>query len=246
MRELTKDDGMTLLEVLLAAIITAVISVVIVSITMGSAATLSRHADESIATAQVVTLYQNLRQDFSAASDAYFYGTTYPSDTSHLCSSATSRSWSALGSGFIRTLASIPVTTFNYDTSSNSVSNWLYPVTVYQGYEVRYNAADSAYEMWHVWCNLKSDGTVDRPYSNGRMYLSLGPNFDPSKGGTDLFTCDGAICPANASTSTTVVYKFNAPLTQKLGTNYGSPVWAKNLDDINILAGVGMSRKVNN
>ena len=87
LKALNSDSGMTLIEVLLALIITAFISVVISNVTMGASKTLQVTAEEAINAQQSVVFSQRLKADISNSESLYVYSGNKPTsaNTLQLC-----------------------------------------------------------------------------------------------------------------------------------------------------------------
>ena len=84
LKALNSDSGMTLIEVLLALIITAFISVVIANVTMGASRSLQVTAEEAINAQQSVVFSQRLKADISNSVSLYVFTQNKPSDSNTL------------------------------------------------------------------------------------------------------------------------------------------------------------------
>jgi len=242
------DQGITLIEVLLAIVLTAGITLALVRISDSAFGTLSRAADLAVAQSQTVTLYQNLRQDFNAATDAVFYGATYPTaatGTANLCTTATSAKWVSTGNDFTRTLLSMPVQLITYDPSVQGSNTWITPTPAYRGYEVRYNPANQYYQLWQVTCSVDANGAPLAP-SQAKMMEDIGPTFDKTAGGATLFSCDGSPCTAEATTTTVAIYRFTLPVTALLGRFSKKAFSVSSLTDMQTLTNIPLTRMVSN
>lgn len=240
---LRRDDGVTLMEVMLAVIITAILSVATIRVTNAAFGTLSRAADLAVATTQTVTLYQNLRQDFNAASDAYIFAVAYPTGSTNLCTTATSATWVATDSTFVRELVSIPLSLLNYDPTQQGTNAWITPQKAYRGYEVR--NVNGGYQLWQETCLLDTSGNPLAPYRS-TMLVDLGNSYDSTKGGADFFTCDGATCSTDSTTATVGIYKLTLPITMLLGKFSKTAISVSTLTDIKTLMNIPLTRMVSN
>ncbi len=122
---LKSDGGMTLVEVLLALIITAFIGVVIANVTMGASKTLQVTAEEAINAQQSVVFSQRLKADISNSESLYVFTKNPPteSNTLQLCDGT--------GSNFsINSEKGRPLFTLNIRSAPIDVTTYIWPPSV--------------------------------------------------------------------------------------------------------------------
>jgi len=236
------------MEVLLAVVITALLTTAIFRVTTAAFGTLSRAADLAVAQSQTVTLYQSLQQDFSAASDIYLFNATYPADPTQLCTTGTSAQWTATDTTFVRELLAMPISLVSFDPSQQVANAWIPPVKAFRGYEVR--NVNGAMQLWQETCLLDANGAPLAPNRSIKL-VDLGNSYDYTKGGVAYFTCkdDTATvlsCPAEASTTTVATYTLALPISMLLGKFSKTAIPVSTLTDIQTLMNIPLTRMVSN
>jgi Tfp pilus assembly protein PilV len=244
---LNSDAGLTLVEVLVATVVTALMAVTLFRLTAdvsnGMTSTVSHAVTQNIVGGYV----QQLRADFGSALDVNVYSAAAPvaidptdrSQTFGLCSSwmtsQTSSDWTdatvvdASGNtvpnpNFERTLISLNETTIN--TASASYAT---PTTFWVGYEVRANPSTTGgYSMWRVTCT-DTGGSADLPSATSqRKIMNLGQNFYTLASGQTQLIClntsgqatSCAVTGVSATTSNVGITAFTFRLPfQKNDTN---------------------------
>ena len=170
------DRGFTMVEMLIAILVTAVISVVIMRMFTTASLALNRAADESAAAVQATRFSRLIKYDVSGSDDAFIFGTNYPTGTSatgylnNLCSStkgtttATAK-WTADPAGtsdFVRTLFTLRIPTIGYDPASSTTTTFAKDDGTVTGlhsrwvsYEVRSGETSKGrqFELWRVECD---------------------------------------------------------------------------------------------
>jgi Tfp pilus assembly protein PilV len=243
---LNSDAGLTLVEVLVATVVTALMAVTLFRLTAdvsnGMTSTVSHAVTQNIVGGYV----QQLRADFGSALDVNVYSDAAPvaidptdrTQTFGLCSSwmtnQTSSDWNPTttdGSGqtvinpsFVRTLITLNETTIN--TASATYAT---PTTFWVGYEVRANPATTGgYSMWRVTCT-DTGGSADLPSATSqRKIINLGQNFYTQASGQTQLIClntsgqatSCAVTGVSATTSNVGITAFTFRLPfQKNDTN---------------------------
>lgn len=170
------DRGFTMVEMLIAILVTAIISVVIMRMFTTASLALNRAADESAAAVQATRFSRLIKYDVSGSDDAFIFGTNYPTGTSatgylnNLCSStkgtttATAK-WTADPAGtsdFVRTLFTLRIPTIGYDPASSTTTTFAKDDGTVTGlhsrwvsYEVRSGETSKGrqFELWRVECD---------------------------------------------------------------------------------------------
>lgn len=228
-RKLNSDSGFTLVELIVAASITALIAVVIVRIAADSSKGLERSLSELKSNSQVVNFVRNIRYDISGSTDLFAFDKNTPTAAAqnYLCSSWTSaKSWTDPAAGnFVRELFSVAINDLEYVASQpvdgNSSLPFLPVVRRWAGYEIR--GDNGNYSIWRVSCK-DSGGTPDA-ITDSRKLIDLGSNLDPNVAGTGVptvvgvpdpwftITCNNVVCPTASSTATLTSYAFALPYT---------------------------------
>lgn len=164
-----QDEGFTLLEAIVATVITGLFVAVAAPLLTSVSTSLGRTADATIATQSALRTSRMLRFDFSGSQRVYVLPTLAPSvrDASPVvCSSALSQSgnFNAWGdqsnwktSKIIRPLFTVDVIDLPL-SQADITTGWIKSQRVLVGYEVRRAASPSPrspYELWRVVC----DGT---------------------------------------------------------------------------------------
>lgn len=234
---LSQDAGLTLVEVLVATVVTALMAATLFRLTAdvsnGMANTVSHAVTQNIVGGYV----QQLRADFGSALDVNVYSDAAPvaldptdrTQTFGLCSSwmsgQSSTDWTDPTSAtFVRTLITLNETTIN--TASASYAT---PTTFWVGYEVRANPSTmGGYSMWRVTCT-DTGGSADLPTSTSqRKIINFGQNFYTQASGQTQMIClntsgqatNCAVTGVSATTSNVGITAFTFRLPfQKNDTN---------------------------
>lgn len=210
-----KDEGLTLVEVLVATVITALVALTLFRLTNDAANSLTGTVNQVVSTNQIIGFTRLLRTDIGEATDVFAFGEQAPSSDvgkNYLCSSWRSKSvatdWTNANSAtFVRPLVSIPVLWADMTGNSTSTPTFVQPTLTWVGYEIRANATVGDYELWRVGC-FDDSGLASATVNSERMLVSIPhDNFDPAAFGTiangstnkGVLTCS---VPNDSSTST--------------------------------------------
>ena len=240
----SRQEGLTLVEVLFALIITSFVALVIAKTTISASAALSRTSREVNTNLQVMNFSRNLRYDIAGSTDTYVFSSTAPTGQTRLCSSGGTSKWDIGVAGGVRTLFTVRVNELidsSYVPSSTSAPSYIEKATgKWYGYEIRRPLAKESFQLWRVTCDETNAAPVNRTdwTGNEMLLVDLG-KIDPSAAyGLNLFKCFPAeagtfSCPLEASTTTKSYYQFTLPyfiagfdtssdkqLSAKLNSNY--------------------------
>lgn len=207
------SKGLTLVEVLLAMIITSIVAFVIMRVFITTSSGLERSAQEAAAAVQATRFSLLIRYDVAGTQDTFIYGKSYPTNTSKLCTSAetTQAKWNAdpAGAGdggFRRSLFTFEIPTIGYNRSSMPETMSFSPQTdaiedingrsylQWVGYEVRKVVRDkkSSFELWRVLCAPSTTG-FDSPtstmVSSEERLVILGSAVNPDISGLTSLLC---------------------------------------------------------
>lgn len=217
------DEGLTLVEILLAIIITAFIGVVIVKTTISSSAALTRTSREVNTNLQVMNFSRTLRYDIAGATDVYVFANP-PSTLQRVCGSARidNVKWQLSDSQSARTLFTIRVNELidpSYIPSSDSKPSYIERATgKWYGYEIRRPRANQNFELWRVACDETNGAPSARAswVGNESLMVELGRINTADAFGQNLFKCFPAetpstSCPIDSSTANKSYYQFTLP-----------------------------------
>jgi type II secretory pathway pseudopilin PulG len=216
------DEGLTLVEILLAIVITAVIGVVIVKTTISSSAALTRTSREVNTNLQVMNFSRTLRYDIAGATDVYVFANP-PSTIQRVCGSAgiDSLKWQLSNSGDARTLFTVRVNELidpGYIPSSDSKPTYIERATgKWYGYEIRRPRAKQNFELWRVACDETNGAPNSRAswVGNEMLMVELGRIDTQTSFGQNLLKCFPAesqsSCPVDSSTASKSYYQFTLP-----------------------------------
>ena len=261
------EQGFTLLEVIAATVITALLAVVMVRVGIDASKGLGRSANEIKATSQVVNVVRNLRYDIAGSTDLFAFDKNAPTATTtpRLCStynSATSDWVNTTATNFVRSLLTLKINDLKYNAiepGTGTAAPVFLPITVsWVGYEIRYNS--KTYELWRVTCPDVNDVPSTPEVAASKLLIDLGANIDPNTAGTGVptvagvpdstfaITCDAAkVCPVAASTLNANYYSFSIPYASPTSAGPSNGVQQRQLSNdvtyANPLLKV-MSRKV--
>ena len=180
-----QDSGISLIEILVALLITTLIAIVIARVTMDASAGLTVAAEESVSSQQSLLFGQTLQYDIRASSDLYVYGATKPADSTNLCTSATDSTWTPANSTFVRPLFTVLVNDISYNKSFGTLTSttaWTPATTKWVGYELRRtdigtNNVSDTFEIWRGECaNLNGAPDTWSPATAAAL-INLGDTF---------------------------------------------------------------------
>jgi len=223
------SSGMTLVEVLLAMIVTSIIAFVIMRVFLTTSSGLTRSSEEAAAAMQATRFSLLMRYDVSGSRDAFIYGSTYPSDASKLCTSTTTTParWNsdpatASDGEFRRSLFTLEIPTIGYDkTSMPETMNFATESQAFEsldgrvylqwvGYEIRKVLREGKlkFELWRIVCTPPTTGmsapTATMITDEERLVV-LGNAINPSLSGLTSLLCynrSGALLTVLEATST--------------------------------------------
>ena len=245
--QISQDSGLTLVEVLVATVVTALMAATLFRLTAdvsnGMANTVSHAVTQNIVGGYV----QQLRADFGSALDINVYSDAAPvaldptdrTQTFGLCSSwmttqnadnwvspttTDARGASVANPNFVRTLFTLNETTINTTSASYAT-----PTNYWVGYEMRANEATTGgYSMWRVTCT-DTGGSADLASSTSqRKIINFGQNFYTQASGQTQVICSNssgqatscAVTGVSATTSNVGITAFTFRLPfQKNDTN---------------------------
>ena len=182
-----KDSGISLIEILVALLITTLIAIVIARVTMDASSGLTVAAEESVSSQQSLLFGQTLQYDIRASSDLYVYGATKPTDSTNLCTSATDSTWTPANSIFVRPLFTILLNDISYNKTFTVTTPWTPASTKWVGYELRRtdlgtNNVAGTFEIWRGEC-ANSNGSPGA-WSSGSAMINLGDTLCSNSGGS--------------------------------------------------------------
>lgn len=226
---LQDSSGLTLVEVLLAMIVTSIIAFVIMRLFLTTSTGLSRSAQEAASAMQATRFSLLIRYDVSGSRDTFIYGENYPADNSKLCTSTetTAARWNANPSSasdgeFRRSLFTFEIPTIGYDrnsmpetmkfaTETNAIEGVIDRVYLqWVGYEIRKSIREGEpqFELWRILCDPQSTGfsspTASMVRDEERLVI-LGSAVNPSISGLTTLLCynrSGALLSAQEGKST--------------------------------------------
>lgn len=159
-----RDSGLTLVELLVAVIITGLLASVLFRVASDAGQSLQYQVDSVRNAQSAIRFAQAMRYDIAGSTDVYAYGApadyagTGPKDRNQLCSTWRSESaeirryhplatalnndrWTKIdnptSSGFVRTLVSIKIRELIYDRANPQDSTWFEQKNLWAGYEIR-------------------------------------------------------------------------------------------------------------
>lgn len=188
-----QDEGFTLLELLVAAGLTALLSLVIARTVTTAEISLKRSTEQAVSSTQAVRFAELLKYDVAGTQELYVFGSTPPTDMSNLCSTWSSGNpgaWTDPSSpGFVRPLVTLEIPTVIPPTTPVASMEYLAPVKQRVGYELRREG--TAYSLYRVVC----DGQM-----LAQRLLTLGTELPATTSGQSVmqcFTADGSrVVPA--------------------------------------------------
>ena len=197
-KNLKNDAGVTLVEIIIATVITALIGVTLVRITSDAANGLTSTVGHVVATNQVVGFARVVRNDIGGAQDIFAYGATPAASDSktYLCSSwdGTSTNWTdSTAVNFVRPLFTIAYPSVPYDTSATTAPTFALPSLGWIGYELRNDVDTNGityYSLWRVTC-ADDAGISSNVVNSNRKMVDVG----------DVYSFDAAAVGAVDSNS---------------------------------------------
>jgi hypothetical protein len=195
---LRSDAGITLVEIIIATVITALIGVTLVRITSDVANGLGSTVGHVVATNQTVSFARILRNDIGGAQDIYPFGANpAPADSqTYLCSSwdGVPTDWTdTTATNFTRPLFTIAYPSVTYDQASLTAPTYSPPSLGWIGYELRKATSTSGlvtYQLWRVNC-ADNSGISSNVVNTSRKLVDIG----------DVYSFDAAAVGAVDSNS---------------------------------------------
>jgi type II secretory pathway pseudopilin PulG len=181
-----EDGGFTLVELLVAAGLTGLLSLAIARTVTTAEVALTQSTQQAVSSTQAVRFSELLKYDVAGTQEAYIFAATMPTDSSKLCSSwsGTRGSWTdTTNPNFVRGLFTLEIPTVGVPSNSTVITQYLIPSIQQVGYEVRREASE--YALFRVSC----DTTL-----RAQRLLSLGTTLPTTTSGQtamQCFTADG-------------------------------------------------------
>lgn len=199
---LIRDDrGLTLVEVLVAALLTAVLSMAILQVITSTERGLRSSMAQAVATTQTVRLAQYVSYDFAGAQDVYVFAATPPTTGAHLCGSVPSQGFwtNPANPNFVRSLFSLRIPTANVPAGSTPLTQYLQPTVQTVVYSIRRAGDEFALER-----EVCGDAAA------AQRIVGFGPSIPDAIAGQTVvqcFTANGSqfIPPADVSTMSLAV-----------------------------------------
>lgn len=229
------DSGFTLLELLIAVVITSMLMILMGRILTDTSNGMARAVDNNIAVQQVLRLSRMVKYDVAGSEDVYVFGQNYSSSALRCSTATTSSNWSpaAQTTELIRPLFTIKIRDVSggsYDRLQRGApSTFLDTKYEWVGYEL-YRAAwlpgtrAPNYEIRRVGCPDTASHTPAGVRANDtEMMVSLGTAVRAScavgvpdavgacNAGTSVLKCEADTCPEAASTRNYAFYSLNLP-----------------------------------
>ncbi len=219
--KLNEDRGLTLVEVVVATVITALIAITLFRLGTDASVGMDRTVDRAVAQVVVGDYAQILRSDIDMSQDVTVYTASAPTysatdttNTAALCgtwmTNHDSSAWTnvANNNGFVRTLFTFKQSIID-STTASPATTYTDPLVRWVGYEVRgaagkdeTGAAVTNYSLWRVTCG-ETAGVADLPGSgSAKMLVDFGQNFNQAATGDNTFFCDGTGATACATSGT--------------------------------------------
>lgn len=180
-----RDTGFTVVELLFAVVITAVLSVAIGRTIDTASAAITRSGGQAVAAAQAVRFTAMLAYDMAGAADVYIFDETAPSNGGRLCTtwaSGDSASWTdPTQPNFVRELFTVAIPTVTTPTTPGALSTFLVSRTQLVGYELRRQTSTTAkFDLYRVVC----DGD-----KRSQRMLSFGSDLAAGASGISSMRC---------------------------------------------------------
>lgn len=178
----SSDEGFTLVELLVAAGLTGLLSLAIARTVTTADVALKQSTEQAVSSTQAVRFSELLKYDVAGSREAYLFAATTPSDVSKVCStwsSTSGASWTDPDSNaFVRGLFTFEIPTVTVPASPSTTLQYLTPQVQRIGYEVR--REDDSYSLYRVICDAQT--------STQRL-LSLGTSLPSTASGQTVLQC---------------------------------------------------------
>lgn len=221
------DTGFTLVELLIAIIIAALITVVAGQVMSTATRNVATTVDNTVAPQAFNRLTNQIKYDVAGATSVYVYGATAPTTaycSSKLATAFASWVWTPTGaSAVLRALANIRIPT----PSSGSGNEWLNLSERLVGYEIRRPAggASQNLEIWRIECSgssiTKSEMMISMPGIPTGVTLPFGGGFPD---GQNFLLCPGT-SDRFAGTPTIASGRYSFPTSQAISATVDAAVW---------------------
>jgi hypothetical protein len=211
-----QDAGFTIIELLIALLLTIFVSGFLVQITDQATKSIGKISDSAV-TVQSAIRYSNLiKYDFSGSQDVYVHSVTPPNATTNKsCNSFVSGSalWGAPTGllPYIRGLFTLRVADVSYDRTSESNLGWQTISYTWVGYEIRQKTYSSvtitkpSLELWRVNCADSSGIPAAASSANSQKLLDLGPTLASSVLSDVYIKCYDSAIDASGARITTLI-----------------------------------------
>jgi type II secretory pathway pseudopilin PulG len=233
-----QDDGFTVIELLIALLLTIFVSGFLVQITDQATKSIGKISDSAV-TVQSAIRYSNLiKYDFSGSQDVYVHSVTPPNATTNKsCNSFKSGSalWGAPTGllPYVRGLFTLRVADVSYDRTSESNLGWQTISYTWVGYEIRQKAYSSAtitkpsLELWRVNCADSSGIPATASAAKSQKLLDLGPTLASSVLSDAYIKCyDSAIDASGARVTILIDCRAGASPGSDVTTGFRSDYYA--------------------
>ena len=220
--------GLTIIEVLIAALITSLLGIAVFKVLTNASIGLSRNSGEINANLEIMNLTRKLRYDFSGSYNVYVQTNEQPCAPSADCSAAStnklynysnvcssvawpqstvSTRWEDKNSiNFLRPLFSVKVKDLKYDKSARNIG-WINPSSVWFGYEIR--RINSIYSIWRVSCSGDAKPEFI-PKSDAKMLTLGGQLSSVQPSGKESLNCAiGILDLSRSNNQVTLNTKFS-------------------------------------
>ena len=178
----TNDDGFTLVELLVAAGLTGLLSLAIARTVTTADVALKQSTEQAVSSTQAVRFTELLKYDVAGTREAYLFGATAPTDASKVCStwsSTNGTSWTDPNSTtFVRGLFTFEIPTVTLPANPATSLPYLTRTVQRVGYEVRRDG--SSYSLYRVVCDTQM---------SAQRLLSLGTSLPSTTSGQTVLQC---------------------------------------------------------
>lgn len=228
------DNGITLIEVMIATLITSLLSIVLYKTTWNASLALTKTSQEVISNFQIIHFASDLRYNVASSSDVFVFANTPLPNSGNICSSWNKNNveWSPLTSNskIVRPLFSVRVKDLIYDRADPNPPIYTDSTTRWYGYELRSDyfpgKININLEIWRVSC----DGISPiRDVNQDRKMLTLGEipgQVSSLPNGSAMILCAAnsseVPCTIDSSTIASAYYVLKIPYIINSGKNRGS------------------------
>lgn len=179
------DSGFTLTELLIAVLVTGILTISIGAVVSYASNSLWRSVDNATATQSALRAVRLLRADFSSAKSVLAYPAAAPVFSTislDACTSSarngtfvnwpTDTTWDKQAP-LVRPLFTLDVVDLPYDKDADSLG-WIQSKRLLVTYEIRRSATSKPFELWRVTCGSATDASGVLVLSSQEQVVSLG------------------------------------------------------------------------